>query len=325
MGGPINRRNLSHVGPHKPHVAKKISINRWLDHDYRLLARYCASGNVGAVRVLLQNGCNPGKPTGSKQGRRRGPLILAIKGASARHNKVACELIAYDVGVNAASKSDGKTPLHLAIENAPFRGYEHLIRQLLDAGAKINHPDSTGIPPIMELFTLHGNETRPMEDHRRKALALLLRNAATAVDVRLPGTLNTPLHLAVRRKDPFAVSMLLFKRADVNAKNASGSTPLLLTATQFCNPMTRDQKEVLLVLLKTEHIQLNEKAGVKEQTALHYAIEAGVPWAVEQLVKYGADLACVDSKGRSASVLAGELAEAWVEEDRESILSLLGG
>lgn len=70
-----------------------------------------------------------------------------------------------------------------------------------------------------------------IEDYRRRAFALLLRDADTEVDIVLPGTLNTPLHLVVRRKDPYAVGMLLYKKADANAKNASGTTPLLLTAS----------------------------------------------------------------------------------------------
>lgn len=167
---------------------------------------------------------------------------------------------------------------------------------------------------------LHPNDTGPLEDHRRKALALLLREASTDVDITLPGTLNTPLHLAVRRKDAFAVGMLLYKNANVNAKNASGSSPLLVAANQFHNPMSKEQMDLLNILLSTEGICVNEKAGVKEQTALHYAIHAGVPWAVGKLLEHGADASCKDSEGRDARSLANICAEKWTPEDRKIIM-----
>ncbi|CAO2648656.1 Nn.00g079230.m01.CDS01 [Neocucurbitaria sp. VM-36] len=304
-------------------ILQSMSLNKWLDRDHRLIEVFCSKGNAQAVRVLLDKGCNPGKAAGSKQGRRVGPITIAIQGASLRHNKCVRELIKYGVDVNVVNRKSGKTPLHLAIENPYFTGYEHLIRTLIEAGANTNTPDLRGDHPIMKLF--HGNDIGPLDDHHRKALALLLNDASTDVDVSLPGTLNTPLHLAVRRKDPFTVGMLLYKKANVNAKNASGSTPLLITARQFQTPMTKDQKDLLRLLLNTEGILVNEKAGVNEQTALHYAVKAGVVWAVEHLMKHGADPTCQDYKGRGALALADYHAKNWPPEDRDSIMLQLQG
>ncbi|KAF1927656.1 ankyrin [Didymella exigua CBS 183.55] len=200
----------------------------------------------------------------------------------------------HGVDVNFVNKRSGKTPLHLVIENPRFKGYKHLV-------CNPNKSDIRGNCPIMEIF--YGTDSDPLDDHRKKALALLLRNESTDVEVTQPGVLNTPLHLAVRRKDPFAVAMLLFKYASVNAKNAAGSTPLLVAANQLHNPTIKDQKHLMSILLHAEIILINEKAGTKEQTALHYAVNAGVSWAVDMLLGHGADPTCRGSEDRDALTL----------------------
>ena len=302
-------------------ILKGVSLNKWLDKDHRLLETFCAKGNVQAVRVLLSKGCNPGKSEGSKQGRRIGPIVNAVQGASLKHNKCVRELIENNVDVNVRSRKSGKTPLHLAIENPYFVGYEHLIRDLIEAGANTNKADFKDDRPIMKIF--YGNDTGPLEDYRRRALALLLRVPEIEVDIVLPGTLNTPLHLAVRRKDPYAVGMLLYKKANVNAKNASGSTPLLLTANQFQSNLTKDHVTLLKLLLETEGIAVDEQAGVNEQTALHYAVKAGAPAAVELLLAHGASPHCKDSAGQDALVLAMQTASGQPREDHIEIMARL--
>jgi serine/threonine protein kinase/ankyrin repeat protein len=299
-----------------------FSMPRWWDHDHNLLEVFCSQGKAQAVRALLDKGCNPGK-AGPKGKRRSGPITVAIKGASLRHNRCVKALIEAEADVNVVNHSTGKTPLHLAIENPKFKGYEHLICALIDGGANPNLADIRGDRPITKILLENGNG--PLEEHHQKALALLLRDKATDVEVTQPGTLNTPLHLAVRRKDPFTVAMLLFKKANINAKNAAGSTPLLVAANQLHKPTTKEQKQLMSILLHVEGILVNEKAGVKEQTALHYAVNAGVSWAVDMLLEHAADPACEDKEGRNALKLAQIHAEDvnWSSEDREGILSRL--
>ncbi|KAF5865887.1 hypothetical protein ETB97_001955 [Aspergillus alliaceus] len=87
-------------------------------------------------------------------------------------------------------------------------------------GADPNKPDRSGKRPIQSVFD--GEETVSLGKHRLNALACLLmtgQGKETDVNVSIPHTKNSLLHLAVRRQNPMAVGMLLFRGPAVNAKN----------------------------------------------------------------------------------------------------------
>jgi ankyrin repeat protein len=168
-------------------------------------------------------------------------------------------------------------------------------------GANPNMPDANGDYPLTKLFA--GSDSAPLEQHRLSALAILLKCGATDVDVTLPGSRNTPLHLAVRRQDYRAVAMLLYKSANVNAKNAAGTTPLQITANQFRGEMTANHALVLDLLLQYG-ANVDERAGVQCRTALHWAVCSGTAHAVQVLLERGANVASTDSTGHDAIGLA---------------------
>ena len=261
----------------------------WQDKTAHYLEKYVKAGNGFAVRELLKAGCNPG----TKDKPRIRPLMLAVKGGSQRHNKCAQLLLAAGANVNAREKS-GKTALHYAIEHENFCGYTNLIRDLLEAGADSNNEDKSGDFPLLQI--LYGGY-EPLKKHKRDALACLLRpEFATDVNVMPPGTLNMPLHLAVRRKDPWAVSMLLTRGANVNEPNGSGMTPLMLAANGWGFTVLTGQIEVLRFLLEAG-------VNVKEQnelgwTALHFAAATLCEGAVKLLLSKGADSNIADKEGR---------------------------
>lgn len=85
-------------------IAGLMSIGgRKFDQGHRLLEWYCSKGNAAAVRCLLEFKCNPG----TKTHRWPGPILKAVKGASARHNKCVQALIEHDVDVNVKDKRNG--------------------------------------------------------------------------------------------------------------------------------------------------------------------------------------------------------------------------
>lgn len=266
------------------------------DRMHNLLRDYCKQGKASAVKFLLQKGCNPG----TKKHPRRAPLLAAVQGASERHNKCVRELIKYDVNVNVKSKKSGKSALHLAVENDKFQGYVRLVWLLVNAGAETNMPDENGDFPLTKVF--FGAGSLPLEKHRLEALAVLLQGGAEP-NLHASGTGNTPLHLAVRRQDKWAVAMLLHKGADVNAKNSSGATPLQMTANQFRGDLSHDHAQVLDLLLQAKAL-IDERAGALSSTALHLAVTSGTAHAVKLLLDYGADPLLADKNGDTAIMLA---------------------
>ena len=263
----------------------------WQDKTLNFLEQYAKAGKVSVVRLLLSQGCNPG----TKEKIRRGPLYWAIKGGSQRHNKCVEALLAAGADVHVRFPG-GKTVLHLAIEHEEFHGYTNLIRDLLEAGADPNLKDKNGDYPLLQI--LYGGY-EPLEKHRRDALACLLQpHFTTDVNIMPPGTLNMPLHLAVRRKDPWAVSMLLTRGALVNEPNGSGLTPLMLAANAWTKRSTHNQTEVLKILL-THKANVNEQSGEHQRSALHLATSCGYEEGVLFLLQGGADPKVRDVKGRT--------------------------
>ena len=202
--------------------------------------------------------------------------------------------------VNVRKRGTGKTPLHLAIEHEYFKGYGNLIWELLQHNANPNIKDNSGEYPLLKL--LYGGYEK-LEKHKRDALALLLRWDAD-VDISPPGTLNKPIHLAVRRKDPHVVSMLLEKGAAVDEPNGAGITPFALAVTSWKPNMTDDQKEVARQLL-FRGAAVDQRLGQARSTALQLAVTHGQVDMIETLVEeYGADPDLEDESGKSSFDIA---------------------
>ena len=123
------------------------------------------------------------------------------------------------------------------------------------------------------------------------------------MNVTAKGTLQTPLHLVVRRRDAFAVGRLLHKGADVNVRNASGKTPLLLAANQWRKWLSLEQETVLKLLLAKKGIDVDAVAEPQQRTALHLACIAKSENAASLLLKHNADPQRKDKQGRNASEL----------------------
>ncbi|KAK0639454.1 ankyrin repeat-containing domain protein [Cercophora newfieldiana] len=259
----------------------------------------CKAGKSQELKYLL----GLDRPPASNRSKRIA-LMRAVQGASLRHNNCVRTLIDAGINVDAVSYTSGKTALHWALENDDFHGYTNLIMLLVDpacGGANPNRHDYNGDYPLTKIFSDSGSA--PLGQHRLSALAILLKQANIDVNVAVPGSDNTPLHLAVRRQDSRAVAMLLYKGADVNAKNSAGATPLQVAANQFRGEMGSNHAEVLDLLLR-HGAMVDERAGALGRTALHLAAASGTAHAVEVLLKHNASVTLKDTNGLDAMSLA---------------------
>ncbi|CAG8959252.1 hypothetical protein HYFRA_00012610 [Hymenoscyphus fraxineus] len=270
------------------------------DRSYNLLERYTKAGKADAVRMLLREGCSPG----TVKEPRHAPIFHTVRGASSRHTKCLRALIEHQVDTNVRARSTRKTPLIEAIEQEAWSGYVNVIFLLLAAGAKPNAKDGAGDVALLKVL---GAGKKPLEKHRRAALALLLSTAYdTNVNVTPLGTGNNPLHLAVRRVDPWALGMLLEKDSTlIEAKNSEGLTPLSLACSAWTSTITPGQLEILDVLLeKKANVNVNITARAKKP--LHTAVSLGLVDAVERLLRNGADPLKRTRDGETARDMAKE-------------------
>ena len=286
--------------------------NRANERRSRHLEYFCQEGKAATVRELLRRGSEPG----TREKVRPRPIVYAINGATQRHNKCVKALIERNCDVNCKWK--GKTPIHYALENLYFDGYLPLLRMLLEAGAELSQQDSTKEYPLTKLFS--GPRDSPLEQYQIRALALILHPKfaqSTDIDVNVHqrATLDTSLHLAVQRRTPYAVALLLYRGANINAANASGITPLLMAASQWKSSLTVEQRSILSFLLENKDLEINAMGGSFNWTALHQAAKVGCVDAVQMLVDRGADIHLRDKHGKSAL----SLCEAHTSDDSDEL------
>ncbi|KAL9037338.1 MAG: hypothetical protein Q9180_003775 [Flavoplaca navasiana] len=249
----------------------------WLDHTQDLVVHYANEGKAAAVRELLRAGCNPG----TRKKPRWRPLINAIRAGTQRHNKVVKILLENGANVNARHPATGKTSLHFAIENPFFPGYTNIICILLEHGADVNALDKNKDSPLLQI--LYGGY-KALEKHKRDALACLLQDHIDVdVNIRALGTLDMPIHLAVRRRDAIAVAILIHRGSRVNDPNSTGLTPLRMAASSWSETSPEDDIEILKYLL-LGGASITEPAGASQSMVLEMAARQGCVQAVNLLL-----------------------------------------
>ena len=248
-------------------------VTRWNDHYYSWLPAYVAKGKAATVRELLGAGCNPG----TEEKPRWAPIYNAVRGGSDRHTKCLRALVSHGVNVNARKASNGRSPLHYAIEQPIWSGYSTIVYVLLAARANPNAKDRAGDIPLLMLLV--GNGQMPQE--KRDALYLLLApNFFTDLEVKVHGTLDNPLHLAIRRKDAYVVDAILEKMERdqgsaltlMHEQNASGFTPILLALALFKAGEDVAEELQILKLLLEHNAKPSDKDATHGNTPLHVVV-----------------------------------------------------
>ena len=289
---------------------------RWNDKAYGYLPKFVANGRVGAVRECLKAGCNPGR----EEKPRWAPIYNAIRGGSNKHLKCLRELVLYRVNVNAKRSTNGRTPLHYAVESKPWSGYSSVIWTLLKAGADPNIGDGANDLPVLMLLDGNG----PLSQEKRNALFLLLApNFNTDLKVRVPGTRDNPLHLAIRRKDAYTVDAILEKMNQMGESaldlmhehNGSGFTPILLALTIFQLLQESDEELQIIEYLLRHGANSNDGDTTSGKTPLHLIIGSSKnSIALELLCRHSANPKLPDISGQTAVALVEKLCEYYPQD-----------
>ena len=271
-------------------VSSNKPFMRWNDRSYGYLPFYVKEGKIAAVRELLRAGCNPG----TRRDPRWGPVRNAIMGKSDRHNKCLQALVAHGADINVRRSINGRSPLHYAIGCEQWPGYSTAIYILLVAGADPNAKDYAGDIPLLMLLSGNG----PLPREKRDALFLLLApNFTTSLNVSFPGTLDNPLHLAIRLKDPHTVDAVMQKAkqneeaADIRSgRNASGFTPLLLAFFVFALGKDSDDEIQIIKLLLENGCNPSDTEATQGDSPMHLVIATSKnSIVVEMLCRHSAD------------------------------------
>jgi ankyrin repeat protein len=142
------------------------------------------------------------------------PLHIALSEGDA---EIADILINAGADIEAQSELNGMRAIHIAAS----LGESTLVELLLAAGASISERDATG-KTALHVATSRG---------ATEVVKLLLENGAK-VDSREPHKGFTPLLISALHGEPEIVELLVAAGADVEATSASGTTALMLAASQ---------------------------------------------------------------------------------------------
>ena len=182
-------------------------------------------------------------------------------------------LIANDVDINGKTYNEGKTALHLCVENGRLDACHILIA----AGADTNAKDYNNSTP---LFAALDNPE----------MLLLLLSSGANVNVFNNDNM-TPLFLAVVKNNVGACIQLIRKGADINICNHKGITPLIYSIYE-------NQSELVKVLIENG-ADVNMKS-IQGLTPLMCAVIMNNLNTVQLLIDYGADINTVSNKGLTA-------------------------
>ena len=177
--------------------------------------------------------------------------------------------------INATDKN-GRTALHIAIENGSAKSLEKLLET---SEVDINIANNNGFTPL-HLAVTHGckEEDATMRETANSVRPLLVKSLVDFKDIKLnkkDQDGSTALHLAAKYADVKTLELLLKADIDVNAKNYNQRTALH-NAAQYAD------KHVIKSLLAAG-IDVNAKNN-RGFTALHMAASDGRTEAVETLL-----------------------------------------
>jgi ankyrin repeat protein len=163
-----------------------------------------AEGHADAVKLLIEVGANVNAITKSKKVPAPNGHYVANRKPIERTDKtrsVITILWPKDGDDDMYRFDGGMTPLFFAIDG----GHQDVVRELLDAGVKVDGPNPDGVTPLQFAMI-----------RRNEALALFLLERGADPNNAGPGF--PPLHMAAYLDQPAAAKALIAGGADVNVR-----------------------------------------------------------------------------------------------------------
>ncbi|ERF71769.1 hypothetical protein EPUS_01684 [Endocarpon pusillum Z07020] len=233
------------------------------------------NGCLGAISLLLEAGADANKssPDGTNY-----PLLLAVHSGSI---PIVNALIQYKAELDVRGYREN-TPLIAAAS----KGFDQIIRRLVEAGADIARCCDDGAPALfVAALNQHWGTVK------------LLVDLGADVNYVCSRTKDTILHIASERGTWETVEFLLRKATDLGAFDLNGKTPFLRSASA-------GQWDIV-----AGYLEYGTDANAKSLlgwTAMHCAIHAGAKDIVELLCKHGAPL-LQDARNQHGTLLGNSL------------------
>lgn len=271
--------------------------------------------NVDVVRVLAEAGAD----IHAKDAQGISPVI----GALINSQEMLKALITQKNVVTV--DSEGNTPLHIALlYDAPLSRVKYILSQTED----VNLRNRDGNSPLFicvlknrkevgeallqkgaDIFCANNNNNSPLRLALKYSVQVptvqdWLLNSDTIYST--DGSGNTVLHYAAEWQYGPAITYLLGRNADINAKNAKGET-VLFSAAKSNNP-----EIIQKVVDGGADLYARDNMG---STAIHIAVRWDANIAVEKLLSLGVDVNAQNSSGKSAlseAVLSSKIEVARV-------------
>ncbi|KAM3445959.1 hypothetical protein NHJ13734_000136 [Beauveria thailandica] len=282
----LAERNLAKLIKEALHLDPEIDVKGGRYH-YPLFAAL-ANSNHDAVKALLQTPTSPQEDDafarldyGSNFKVKNGQTPLSWAAARG-YDVVVKSLLEKGSDIEAHDKR-GRTPLSHAVENSHYA----TVRLLFQNGCNFRKYNDAW-PPLL-YAAMNGNEA---------ILRLLLEEGTSIFTLELKG--NGPLAVAASSGNEKAVRLLVEAGAHIESKDRSGKTSLARAA------INGQEATVRLLLTEGADIEAKDDCG---RTPLMHAITCGDEAIVRLLLAEGADIEAKDIMGQTSLTFAVNLGQ----------------